>query len=106
MGVQGLRIRFPQRVEGWCLPHRTMSLLQLPPEPLLNDGKGCEAPHQVHVHGLIAGQEAFGEVLRYADGVGEAQGGGVHRGQDELAHQPVGAFYDGRGWQPGGKKRK
>lgn len=76
-----------------------MSLLQLPPEPLRNAGKGCEAPHQVHVHGLIAGQEAFGEVLRYADGVGEVQGeGAIGARMSSRTSQPGRSMMDRLSW--------
>ena len=77
-------------MEGPALPHRPIPLLQLPPEPLLNAGERCEALRQIHIHVLIASQEAFGKILRYADGVGEVQRGRPHRPQDVFLHQPAG----------------
>lgn len=56
--------------------------------------EGAEALGQIEVHVLVACEEAFGEVLRYADGVGEVQGGSAHRGEDEFAHQPAGVLDD------------
>lgn len=66
--------------------------LQLQPQCLRGPAEGAEAMDQIDVHVLVASEETFGEVLRYADGVGEVHSGGAHLGQDELAHQPAGVF--------------
>lgn len=49
-----------------------------------------QALSEVRVHVVVAGEEAFGEVLRHADGVGEIQRRGAHGGEDFFAYQPAG----------------
>jgi len=78
-----------------ALPHRLVLLLQLPPEPLRGAGERGQALCQVQIDVVVAGEKAFGQILRDADGVGEVQCGRAHGGEDVLAHQPAGVFvYD------------
>lgn len=65
-----------------------MLFLQPKQESLRCAAEWSRALREIQVNVMAARQEAFGEVLRCADGVGEVQGGGAHAGEDFFAYQP------------------
>lgn len=86
-------------IQSPSLSHFLMSPLQLQPHSLRGTAERTQALGKIQI--VVTGQDAFGETLRHANGVGEVQDGGVDGNQDVFAHQPARVFMhdvSGRFW--------
>jgi hypothetical protein len=70
--------------QGRASPRRLMHPLQRQPQSLRGTAKRAQPLCEIQIHIMVASEEAFGEVLRHADGMCEVQCGGAHGGQDVL----------------------
>lgn len=77
-------------IAGMRSEYWSVLMLELEPQSLRGVAERTQALSEIQVHVVVASKEAFGEVLRYADGMGEVQGGGTHGGEDLFAYQPAG----------------